>query len=122
MKYIKGTFAGSIDYDTDKATILGKQRLTMPDGFSENLWVGKRTENPDTVVLLNDALIFMPFHSWGAIIGKGQNDMSELRKKEVIELHPEAFDAYLKQGVINEQGEIINDPNFTIKLEAYRNA
>lgn len=119
MKYVKGNFKGNIDPAKDENTKHGKVRLTMPDGFSETPWVVERKDEPDHVVLVNHALIFMPFHSWGMIIPKGKSNMAEIRKSEVITLHPEAFDTYVEEGIIDTEGNPLGD-DLHEKLDSYR--
>lgn len=115
MKYIRGEFHTPIE-----SLIHGKTGLTMPDGFSENLWIGRSVDMRDAnkVVLLNNALIFLPFPSWGMILSQG-GDMSNIRAKEEITLHPEAFDNMVQRGDISEAGEVLL-ADYEEMLKVYR--
>ena len=114
MKYVKGT-----TFTTPMEQLNhGKIRLTMNDGFAETPWIGSAPESPDEVVLLNHALIFSPFESWGMILPKGSSNMEEIRKSEQITLHPEAFDKYIEEGIINAEGTPLID--YAEKIAVYR--
>lgn len=101
MKYIKGDRT----YKLDDCKFI-KLRLTDGNDFSETPW-GKQYKDESTAVLMNHALAFTPHPSWGAIVPVGTfNFLTMLNKKELT-LHPEAWESYLKEGVIDEQGNYI---------------
>lgn len=116
MKYIKGEFNGKLD-DLKN----GKISLRMNDGFAESPWVGTSDNEPKKCVLLNHALVFMPFESWGMILPKASTLVcDEIRDKEEITLHPEAFDGYVERGIIDKEGNPLQ--NAEERTAAYREA
>jgi hypothetical protein len=102
MKYIKGKQTSSSE--TYKKS---KMRLTDGDDFSENIWVGIIPDSNE-VMLLNHALAFYPFESWGAILPNSSSfNFLETLEKQELTLHPEAWDALIERKIINEEGEYI---------------
>lgn len=86
---------------------LGKVRLSHTDGeegsIAETPWVKKMSDGRQ--ILVNHALCFHPFPSWGMIIGDGyEHDVTSIREAKEIPLHPEAFDYYIEEGLIDEAG------------------
>ena len=91
-----------------------KVRLVRHGVDGEGIWA---RQGPDYVALQNNALHFMPFHSWGAIIPSKGDDGTDIREtidlkdfdpeKEGIELHPEAWKDYVKDEVIDLSGNYI---------------
>jgi len=112
VKYIKGD-------QTYKLEDLPLLKINLrADGEQEGIWV-RQAESE--VVLQNNAICFYPLHSWGAVF-HSRNPKGDLR--EVIDvteirgegpwdleltLHPEAWDAFLERGTINEDGEPLDE-------------
>jgi hypothetical protein len=79
------------------------------DGDGEGLWA---RQGPNYVVLQNNALHFFPFYSWGVVLPsdnppgelREEIDISHLQPDDGLELHPEAWESYLKNGRIDEKG------------------
>lgn len=108
MIYIRGTQEYKL-----RDGILGKISLTDDDGFTETPWI-KRFEGIDEVVLVNEALAFVPYPSWGAILPNVHKfNFLAMLETEQLTLHPEAFDQYVKAGSIDEQG------NYLLPIGAY---
>lgn len=97
MKYLRGTQTWKLEEGK-----LGKVRLYSykEDGavdIAENIWVIRHN---DEMVLRNNAVAFMPYHSWGMVLPNTPNqlalDISYLRKippeNAEFEVHPEAWD------------------------------
>lgn len=85
---------------------LGKVRLTIVGDGSETPWVKVMTDGRQ--VLQNHAVSFYPFPSWGMVLPKGSEiNVDEYREKEEIPLHAHVFKSYLKDGVIDEEGNFI---------------
>ena len=101
MKYTKGKQT----YSLEKAPF-GKILLTDGIDFTESPWV-KVSPKKDHYVLQNDALAFMPFPSWGAIIPSSHFVFLDTLKSQVLELHPDAWDGYLKLKIIDKDGNYI---------------
>jgi hypothetical protein len=119
MKYVKGnqTFALTDDGKGEQVPMC-KCRLVC-QGEAEGIWI---RQGHGEVALLNDSLAFYPFRSWGVIFPSKShpNDESDLRETidvtkirgtspdgVVLTLHPEAWDSYIKQGIIDEDGNFI---------------
>lgn len=98
VKYIRGTQTSKIEEG-----VQGKMRLHINDEDPENIWI--RTCE-DGIVIQNHAFNLYPFSSWGAIVPKDGNLIS-IRESMEITLHPEAYDEYLKQGIIDAEGNFI---------------
>lgn len=99
MKYIRGVSDSTIE-ELPKC----KLRLTDGDEFTETPW-GARLPDGEGIVLLNHALAFTPWPSWGAIMPSTSFNFLEMHGKQELTLHPEAFDYYLKEKWIAEDGE-----------------
>jgi hypothetical protein len=111
MKYVKGTQTYSIAEDVEVI----KFNLVC-DGTTEGIWA---VQGPDSVTLRNHALCFYPFPSWGVVLPSknppGDNreriDVTALRGEKpsdtVLTVHPDAWDDYLKDGVIDAEGNFI---------------
>ena len=101
VKYIR-----SAHTDPLKDGTMGKMRLVVNGEDPENIWV-KRFNGYS--VLQNHAINLFPFESWGAIIPSvnGEFDLNGIRESMVLELHPEAYDEYVKQSIIQPDGTFI---------------
>ena len=99
MKYIKGI-------SEDKLGTLPLVKLSLTNGidFTETPWA-KKLSGGKGFVLQNQALAFIPWPSWGAIIPTISFNFLDMLSKQELTLHPEAFDYYLKEGWIDEHGE-----------------
>lgn len=106
LKYRKGEQA-----ETMESLPLSKVNLVR-DGEVEGIWV---RQGADFIVLQNTSLAFYPFPSWGVVLPSknppGDNrervDVSHMEVSDGLELHPEAWEEYLKQGVMREDGTFI---------------
>ena len=108
MKYIKSPINTPLD-----DLKMGKVCLTVTDDegpFSESPWSKKAPDN-SFQVLMNHALIFLPFFSWGLIIHSCNYniDCNPIIDGDVLEIHPEAWDYYLTEGVIDQDGNLIKE-------------
>lgn len=101
MKYTKSTHS-----DLLKDGEMGKMRLTVDGEDPENIWVKRFT---DYAVLQNHALNLFPFESWGVIIPSTGStyDLRNIVEASGLELHPEAWEEYVKAGIINDDGSYI---------------
>lgn len=119
MKYKKGD-------QTSKMESLPEVKFNLvADGDSEGIWAGQAE---DHVVLLNHALCFFPFPSWGVVLSSGNPagnlrekiDVTELRGESpdntTLTLHPDAWAQYLEHGIIDEEGNLT--PKFEENEEA----
>ena len=113
MKYVKG----DQEYKLDSKEMI-KVNL-VHDGEIEGIWA---RQADDHIVLQNASLAFYPLPSWGAVFPSTPDHESEYRKKidvtsirgdsplgTVLELHPEAWDKYIAQNMINEEGQLLDD-------------
>lgn len=101
MKYIKGKQTWSIG---DAPNV--KMRLTDDIDFTETPW-GVTSPDGKEFALVNNALAFTPYFSWGAIFNSTSfNFLSILEAKELT-LHPTAYDYAFDQGAIDENGYFI---------------
>lgn len=98
MKYVKA----DLDYKLEDMPH-GKIRLYDDEDFAETPWVKKAT---DHVVLVNDALMFMPYRSWGVVLRTTSGSLNPLKLigEGVLELHPEAWEQMLKYKLMDEEG------------------
>ena len=121
MKYVKGTQTFPLDAD-DKTVPTWKVNIQYTSGGrleTEGIWV---KQGDGEVVLLNHALAFYPFPSWGTVIPSKSNpkdttdareriDITSLRgtspDETILTLHPEAWDQYIDQGVMDADGNFI---------------
>lgn len=80
-----------------------KSKMGLSDGEppNENIWIAKIDNN--RAMLLNHALAFYPFPTWGAIVPLNGN-IKSIKESYLIELHQDAWDKYFEEGVINEEG------------------
>lgn len=103
MRYHKGKQAESLE-----SLPLTKVLLVRHSKDGENIWV---KQGPDYIVFQNDALHFLPFESWGAIIHNSYSKTIDLKdfdpEREGIELHPDAWAEYVKDGVIDSSGSYL---------------
>ena len=100
MKYIKG----SQDYKIWQVN--AKRRFDWEwETHSETVWI-YRHKNWDEI-LLNNCLMFAPHNSWWAIIPKEVATLTDVLNLEELTFHPEAWEMYLEEGIINEAGEVI---------------
>jgi hypothetical protein len=94
VKYVKGDQKESLD-----SLSFGKVRLT--DGKdTENIWVFL---GDGYNVLANDAVAFS-FRSWGLIIPVSDVIEVSLIDKDLLELHPDAWEQYIEHGAIDSEG------------------
>lgn len=105
IKYIKSSHT-----DPLKVGEMGKMMLTLTGEGSESIWVKRFS---DYSVLQNHAINLYPFESWGAVIPSvgDEFNLADIRESMVIELHPEAYDEYVKQSIIQEDGTFIVPDN-----------
>jgi hypothetical protein len=103
MQYKKG--AQEYPFNTQEAS---KITLGDEDGFTEKPWAYVSPDGKE-VVLLNDALMSMPFKSWGAVLPNSNriNPIGFYSYLRDITLHPDAWDEYIKLGIIDEKGNLI---------------
>lgn len=112
MRYIKGEQTYKLeDLPTLKINLVA-------DGEVEGIWV-RQAETE--VVLQNHALCFSPIQSWGAVLPsinppgetREKIDVTEMRgegpKDLELTLHPEEWASYLKGGVIDEEGRLLDE-------------
>lgn len=117
MKYTKGNQTFPLDPE-DKTAPTWKVRLTAGEPDGEGIWV---KQGHGEVVLFNHSLL-IPFPSWGMVIPSKSNpdDKSDLREQiDLVDvfggdfskmepvLHPEAWDQYLQNGKIDEEGNLL---------------
>ena len=106
MKYTKGKQKYSLD-DCDMIKV-----RVVADGDGEIPWA-KKHKGADHFVLMNDAISFYPCRSWGAVFYSSDKevDVTEIRGESPadleLELHPEAWDQYIENGLIDSDGNII---------------
>jgi len=99
MKYTKGKQTYTLHDCT-----MTKIRLTDGGDFTENIWA-KHNAGESHSILQNTACAFTPFPSWGAVIPTlGSFNFLKMLESKILELHPEAYEYYLKEGVIDEHG------------------
>ena len=84
----------------------GKVRLTVNGEDPENIWVARDHESKK-MYLLNHALAFFPFPSWGTEFPlQNSIDVAEIRGESpddtVLTVHKEAYDNMKKH--LNEEG------------------
>lgn len=94
----------------------GKVRLTVSGNDSENIWVAKDPEN-NKMYLLNHALAFYPFPSWGTEWELASTlDVAKARGESpdetVLTFHSEAYE-YLKDKLKNDGQTLDPDKYFT---------
>ena len=106
LQYRKGNQKEELDsLPTRKINLVMK-------GDTEGIWV---KQGEDYVVLQNAAVHFCPFPSWGAVfpsknppVGLRETiDISHLRPMDGLELHSEAWEAYLERNTIDAEGNFI---------------
>lgn len=98
MKYIRGNQTWKIK-DADQV----KMRFADDEDFVEHPW-GAKSPDGKEYALLNHALAFTPALSWGAIFDTTNVMFTSILEKQELVLHPEAYDYYNKEGVIDEEG------------------
>lgn len=98
MKYIKGNQTWKIE-DANRV----KMRFQDDDDFVETPW-GAKSPDGKEYALLNHALAFTPALSWGAIFNTTNVSFIPILDKQELILHPEAYDYYKKEGVIDTDG------------------
>ena len=87
---------------------LGKVRIThsQEDCMPETPWV--KTMSDGRQVLQNHCVNLHPFPSWGMLLPAGYDqDITEIRENNQIPLHPEAYDQYLNDNIIDDEGNFI---------------
>jgi len=115
MKILKSNVTTPID-----TLPKGKTRLTVNGGDTEGIWVANDEKNK-VMFLLNHALAFYPFPSWGTEWPLGHSvDVGAARGKSVedtvITMHPEAYD-HIKE-FLNEDGILDVDKWFEAQQKA----
>jgi|JI10StandDraft_1071094.scaffolds.fasta_scaffold00260_64 hypothetical protein len=106
MKYIRGNQTWKIEGATSV-----KMRFKDNEDFVETPW-GAKSPDGKEYALLNHALAFTPALSWGAIFDNTNVMFTPILEKQELTLHPEAYDYYEKEGVIDKEG------NYTPKPES----
>ncbi len=106
MIYAKGTSKKPLD-DMQ----LSKQHINYgdkgtPDYLSEDIWIA-RDPSTKTYIFQNDAVMFYPYPSWGAVIPENISDLTTILKEGVITLHPDAWDKCIKMKVISTRGALL---------------
>lgn len=100
----------------EKASELRNGKVGLdPDGdMRENIWVGYSENHPDDMVLLNHAICFHPFHSWGAILPKDNPDAAvrKYRNELSIPVTCESYKEMISQGIITDKGVSIKHRDF----------
>lgn len=76
------------------------------EGNSESPW-GAESPDKDEYALLNHAINFLPFYSWGAIFDSKTVDVTSYWESMELTLHPEAFDQYVASEIIDEEGNLL---------------
>jgi hypothetical protein len=113
MRYQKGTQDYALeDKEMIKANIVCQ-------GDTEGVWV---RQAEDHVVTQNAMLHFYPFPSWGIVLPSTPDsdseyretiDITELRgdtaKGVVLELHPEAWEKYVSDNIIDNEGYMLDE-------------
>ena len=87
---------------------LGKVLLDTSDenGGPETPWVKIMSDGRQ--VLQNHAINFHPFPSWGMVLPAGEAlDITAIRDAKEFPLHPEAWQSYLEEGMIDEEGNFV---------------
>ena len=111
MKYTKGDAKFSLDEDKREFDYV-KVRIQLDN---EQFGVGGETpwafkcKKTGNLFLANHAVALMPFPSWGMSIPSSsvnQEQADELYENRV--LHPEAFEAYIENKVIDAEGNFLN--------------
>lgn len=116
MKFIKGNQTSKLD-DLE----LCKLNLVR-DGQNEGIWI---RQDDGEVILQNHALVFLPFPSWGVVLKSEHTTKTKTNQRErvdvtdllsdenaVITLHPEAWDNYIKNKHISEDGTPLEKVKF----------
>ena len=122
MKYIKGTQTSllvypdtsdeDMKYEEKRRTV--KLRLTDKEGYAETPWARwliDKDRNDEGYALLNHAMAFTPYPSWGAIIPSRNFMFVDMLQKQELTLHPEAFDYYFEQKWIDKDGNALQTLN-----------
>lgn len=114
-------------YKVENAPVLDdmemtKTRITIKGDDVESIWCKKDPEG--NAYLMNHAMMFYPFPSWGLQVNADLNgDLSSIRGEStddtVMYLHPEAYDNLSE--FIGEDGEF-DIPGFLENVEAAHNA
>tara|TARA_R110000868_G_scaffold46247_4_gene152959 strand:+ start:1143 stop:1481 length:339 start_codon:yes stop_codon:yes gene_type:complete len=112
MLYKKGTQ----DYTLDECVNV-KVRLTDGMGFSESPW-GKQHQGRSEVVLQNHALAFTPYPSWGVVLPSTSLNFLAMLEAGELTLHPEAWEQYIEQSVIDETGAYLHPVDEDTEEEA----
>ena len=101
MKYTKSNHTFKLLEEGDTVKI----RLTDNDGFSERPWAKtSNVEGEQGYILLNHALAFTPWPSWGAVMPFSNFNFKEMLEKQELSLHPDAYQHYLSEKWIDEEG------------------
>ena len=103
-KYVKGDQTWSIEgASTEKLHLIDREG-------GESIWVAWPHAG-DEVALINHALAFYPFPSWGLILPRTKEfDADTIKKGEiantVFTLHPEAYDSMVEKELLDANGRL----------------
>lgn len=102
MKYVMAENMPNDIPDQDGHTIqLTIDGITVEEIFAINV-------NAENQMLVNHAVAFHPFPSWGMILPVGNSiEVKDYQQKLTIPLHPEAYADYVAEEIIDEDGKII---------------
>ncbi len=106
MRYV----ADETKSDINKLPVI-KVTICINGEDREGIWVAQDKEK-GCAYLLNHAVAFYPFHSWGLkIADRPVVDIAEIRGDSpdtaVLTVHPEAYKGMLEHGVIDSEGNFI---------------
>lgn len=106
MKYTKGN--QSFNLDTKDCTYI-KTRFNDGTG-GETPWAFKSNSTQE-LFNANQVLHLLPFPSWGCKIPASNMGKSEIEDlSDERELHPDAWDEYIKNKIIDKEGNFLKNP------------
>ena len=99
MKYIKGSQESSLS-----TLPLIKVKMVDPKGDFESILARQGDEE----VYLQNHLFSLLFHTWGVVFPYS-GEVIHLPEEfpEVLTLHPDAWEEYLKNGIIDKEGNFL---------------
>jgi hypothetical protein len=103
MKYTRGSQTWKIEGQP-----YVKFRLTDGDDFTETPW-GVSSPDGKEFVLVNNAIAFTPYFSWGAVFDKTSFNFLPILENKELTLHPESYDFAVKEGAIDENGFYVEE-------------
>lgn len=116
MKYVRGTQTWSI---ADSPHV--KFRLTDGDDFTETPW-GVRSPDGKEFALVNNALAFTPYFSWGAVFKQTAFNFLPILEQKELTLHPTAYDYAVNEGAIDADGNFVEeDKRVKLQQEKHEN-